>query len=479
MLEAGHTVQREARLPDITLGDALRGWLQGPRGVLPARVARAIEVQRQNGEVLVGWVQAALLAIFTALYLAAPSTAPPDAVLKPVPWALGIYGCFTALRLYLAYAGRLSLAYRIISVFADVLFLMGTIWSFHIQYAQPAAFYLKAPTLLYVFIFIALRALSVSPAYVLFAGITAAAGWLLLLGYALSAPGGMALVTRDYIEYINSAKILIGGELDKVISILLAAGVLSVAAARSRELLHHAVADQAAAAQLSRFFSPDIAARLLRADELLHSGEAEQGEAAAMFIDLRGFTKLAASIPPDALIAMLREYQHIVVQTVHAHRGSIITFLGDGVMVTFGATTQSRTYCADALRCAEALLDALTSWSEARRVQGKPAPGVGLGVDFGTVTCGVIGEEGRLEFAVIGDPVNRAAKLQNQTKVEQVHALATLACRERAIAQGYDARRCARVLAAREVAGIAGTVDLVALDHLPPAPHSADDVVTS
>jgi len=464
MLESGHTVQREAKLPDITLGDALRGWLHGPAGILPARVARAIEVQRQNGEVLVGWVQAALLAIFTALYFVAPSTAPADAVLQPVPWALAIYAAFTGLRLYLAYTGRLSLPYRIASVFVDVLFLMGTIWSFHIQYGQPAAFYLKAPTLLYVFIFIALRALSVSPAYVLFIGVAAAAGWLVLLGYALSAPGGMALVTRDYIEYINSAKILIGGELDKVISILLAAGVLSVAAARSRELLYHAVADQAAAAQLSRFFSPDIAARLLRADELLHSGEAEQGEAAAMFIDLRGFTKLAASIPPGALIAVLREYQHIVVQTVHAHRGSIITFLGDGVMVTFGATTSSRTYCADALRCAEALLDALADWRETRRAQGKPAPGVGLGVDFGTVTCGVIGEEGRLEFAVIGDPVNRAAKLQNQAKVEQVRGLATLACRERAIAQGHDARRCARVLAAREVAGIPGTVELVALE---------------
>ena len=58
----------------------------------------------------------------------------------------------------------------------DIVMLMGLIWSFHIQYHQPASFYLKAPTLLYVFIFIALRALRFEPRFVLTAGLVAAAG---------------------------------------------------------------------------------------------------------------------------------------------------------------------------------------------------------------------------------------------------------------------------------------------------------------
>ena len=70
---------------------------------------------------------------------------------------------------------------------------MVTIWSFHIEYSQPAAFYLKAPTLLYIFIFIALRALTLAPGYVLFTGLAAAAGWLALVGYALAGTDGMAL----------------------------------------------------------------------------------------------------------------------------------------------------------------------------------------------------------------------------------------------------------------------------------------------
>ncbi|MFY9314637.1 MAG: hypothetical protein WAO95_03650 [Burkholderiales bacterium] len=228
---------------------------------------------------------------------------------RPVPWALGIYACFTALRLHLAYRNRLTFALKLGSVVVDVAMLMITIWSFHIQYGQPAAFYLKAPTLLYVFIFIVLRALTITPGHVLFAGLTAAAGWLILLGYALAEPGGAALVTRDYVEYMNSSRILIGGEIDRVISILIVTLVLSVSVARARMLLFRAVTDQAAATQLSRFFSPEIAGRLMRADELLQPGDGEQRDAAAVFIDLRGFTRLAAALPPAELIELLREYQ--------------------------------------------------------------------------------------------------------------------------------------------------------------------------
>jgi adenylate cyclase len=115
------------------------------------------------------------------------------------------------------------------------------------------------------------------------------------------------------------------------------------------------------------------------------------------------------------------------------------------------------------VRCAEQLLDALTAWCAAREARKLPAPGVGVGLDAGTVTCGVIGDDGRLEYAIIGDPVNRAAKLQNQTKVEGVLGLASLSCYERAIAQGYVPELPRRLLAARTVDGVPAPVDLVVL----------------
>jgi adenylate cyclase len=431
---------------------------------LPRHVVDAIAAQTRANEILTGWVQAALVISFAILYALSRKTFPVEAVFRPVPWALGVYAAFTVWRLYRAYQGRLTHAMRMLSTGVDVAVLMVTIWSFHIQYGQPAAFYLKAPTLLYIFIFIALRALSLAPGYVLFAGVAAAAGWLALVAYALAAPGGMDLVTRDYVAYMTSAKILIGGEVDKVLSILIVAALLAVAAARARALLHRAVTEGAAAGRLARFFSPEVAATIVGAEEAdLRPGEGRQTEAAAMFIDLRGFTRLAAQLPPGDLVKLLGEYQGIAVPIIRANGGSVTTYLGDGIMVTFGAVRMSATYAADALRAAGALVDALEEWAAERRARALPAPGVGIGVEVGTVTCGAIGDAARLEYAVIGDPVNRAAKLQNHTKVEGVRALTTAGAFRRAAEQGFVPSPPVRARPQCEVGGVATPVDLVVL----------------
>jgi len=436
-------------------------WRTLPEERLPARVERALAELGRRSEILIGGVQAVLVLLLGALYWVSPGTSPADTVFYPVPWALGVYGAFTVLRLKLALENRLTLVFKVTSVFVDIAMLMLTIWSFHIQYGQPPAFYLKAPTLLYVFIFIVLRALTITPGYVLLTGLVAAVGWSILLGYALLAePGAPTMVTRDYVEYMNSTKILVGAEIDRIISMLIVTAVLSVSVARARQLLFRAVGERAAAAQLSRFFSPEIARQLSQADELLQSGDGEQRDAAAMFIDLRGFTRLAAVMPPAELIDLLRDYQRVAVPIIHRHQGSVATYLGDGIMVTFGATRRSDAYCADALRCAEELLLSLSEWCASREAQGLPAPEVGIGVESGTVTCGVIGDEGRLEYAIIGDPVNRAAKFQNQTKIEGVRGLCSNACLEEALRQGYVPLRPPAIRLQREVAGVAGEVDL-------------------
>jgi adenylate cyclase len=430
---------------------------------LPARVVRALERQRERSEILTSWVQAVVIAVLGTLYFVSPSSSPVDFYLRPAPWAIGAYATFTALRLRLAYAGRLTPALRALSVVIDMALLTVTIWGFHLEYGQPAAFYLKAPTFTYFFIFIALRTLSFSPGYVLLAGGSAAIGWLVLIGYALAEPGGMGLVTRDYVEYMTSAKILIGGEVDKIVSLLLVSALLALGVARSRQLLESAVIENAVSSQLVRFFSPEVAEQLIRADELLRPGEGKSREAAAMFVDLRGFTRLAAQVQPHELIALLGEFQRLAVPIVQEHHGSIITYLGDGIMIAFGATRPNATYAADALRCAEVLLETVGRWTETRCARGDCVPEMGLGLEAGPVICGAIGEEGRLEYAVIGDPVNRAAKLQNHTKVEGVRALTTQHTLERALSQGYAPRGTHARLPDRRVEGVEAALELVVI----------------
>ena len=211
---------------------------------LPERVSRAIRQQQDASERLIGWFQLAVVTIFGLLYAVSPKTFSADAPFAPVPWVLAIYLLFTLLRLGLAYRGSLPNSILYASVVIDMALLLGLIWSFHIQYLQPPSFYLKVPTLLYVFIFIALRALRFEARFVIVAGIVAALGWSLLAGYAVYATE-QDMVTRDYVKYMTTNAILIGAEFDKIVSILTVTAIIAVAITRARGLLIRAVAEGA------------------------------------------------------------------------------------------------------------------------------------------------------------------------------------------------------------------------------------------
>ena len=98
--------------PSLLLEQAASGLAPRPAARLPARVVRALQAERERGEILTSWVQAGLLCVFATLYFVAPSTSPLHVAMRPVPWALAFYAAFTAFRLYLVYAGRLGPAVR-------------------------------------------------------------------------------------------------------------------------------------------------------------------------------------------------------------------------------------------------------------------------------------------------------------------------------------------------------------------------------
>ncbi|HEX9570410.1 MAG TPA: adenylate/guanylate cyclase domain-containing protein, partial [Rhodospirillales bacterium] len=203
---------------------------------LPERVRESIALQQIESEKLISWVQLMLVVIFGALYTLAPKTA-VGAPFQPVPWALSAYFVFTMIRLVGAHRGRLPNWLLMVSVIMDMGLLMILIWSFHIQYMQPPSFYLKAPTMVYVFIFIALRALRFEPKFILVAGAAAAVGWLCLMLYVLFSVAGNPMITRNYVTYLTSNSVLIGAEVDKILSILLVTAVLAIAIMRAQRVL--------------------------------------------------------------------------------------------------------------------------------------------------------------------------------------------------------------------------------------------------
>jgi len=430
---------------------------------LPARVQDAIRAQQDASEILIGWVQLSVVGLFGGLYLVSPKTFAGDAAFAPVPWVLGVYFCFTLVRLAIAYRGRVRDALLYVSVVLDMGLLFALIWSFHLQYQQPPSFYLKAPTLLYVFIFIALRALRFEARFVVAAGVIAAAGWAGLAWYAVVGSDGMAWITRDYVLYMTSNRVLIGAEIDKIVSILTVTAIIAVAIHRARRLLISAVAQGAAAHDLSRFFAPEIARQITAAESELQAGAGHASDATILFTDIRDFTPYAQSVPPAELIAALAEYQALVVGIVQARNGAIDKFMGDGVMATFGAARPSDTDAADALGAIDAIMQAGAAWNAARAAAGKQPLRIGAAAASGRVICGAVGDETRLEYTVIGEAVNLAAKLEKHTKTEAVRALVAADTFQRALDQGYQPPAGTEPRPARAVGGVDHPVDIVVL----------------
>jgi EAL domain-containing protein (putative c-di-GMP-specific phosphodiesterase class I)/GGDEF domain-containing protein len=203
------------------------------------RFAEALRRFQDRSERLVGWIQLAVIAVFGALYFASPTAGDAGhSAINAVPVALALYGIFTIIKQILAYRQSLPGWLISLSILVDMCLLFALIWSFHLQYNQPPAFYLKAPTLLYVFIFIALRALRLEMFYVLLAGGLAVIGWLGLAGYAaIGTPDLLGATTRDYVVYMTSPRILWGAEIDKIIAIVMVTSILAISVSRGRGLL--------------------------------------------------------------------------------------------------------------------------------------------------------------------------------------------------------------------------------------------------
>lgn len=431
---------------------------------LPKRIQDTITRQQNQSERLIGWIQLAVVCTFGTLYSLSPKTFRADAPFEPVPYVLGIYLIFTLIRLYFSYKTRLNGLFIGVSIIADICLLYGTIFSFHIQYNQPPSFYLKAPTLLYIFIFIALRALRFEARYILLSGIAAALGWIVMFSYVIYHDDMMTMITRDYVKYLTSNSILLGAEFDKIISILMVSLILGIALMRARGLLIQAISQTQAANSLSRFFSSDLANQIKSAETDAVAGQVEERHASVLNVDIRGFTPLTRRSTPKQQIDLITQYHQHIVPIITQHNGHVDKFTGDGIMAYFGVVTPNPTHGADALKCMEEIIATSDAWNETRVQEGLDPVVIHASTASGDIVFGVIGEDHRLEYTVIGDAANVSAKMEKQTKIEGVRAIATQETLNSALAQGYrDAKQRWEKRPQRQVAGVDQPLDLIVL----------------
>jgi len=408
---------------------------------LPARVREAIRVQQHRAEVLIGWIQLAVVLTFGTLYAIAPKTFSAEDTFAPVPWVLGAYFVFTVLRLALTHAGRCPDWVLYLSVVMDMALLFGLIWSFHLQYRQPASFYLKAPTLLYVFIFIALRALRFEVRFVVTAGLAAAIGWLLLVLYVIRVDPHDAMITRDYVEYMTSNSVLLGAEFDKVISILMVTGILALAIARARHLMVVSVVEAKTARDLSRFVPSQVVEQIVAAEDQPMPGAGEAREATMLFIDIEGFTTLSEQVSPAELIRMLNEYFAVVVEPIERNGGVVNQYQGDAILATFNLPSERPDHAADAVRAALEIRRALAGQRFGHGVRLRSR----IGINTGIVVGGMVGTGDRLGYTVHGDAVNVAARLEQLNKQHGTGLLVSERTRELAGPEAFAFERIGAV----------------------------------
>ena len=440
-------------------------WAPGADQEMPERVRALILEQEQDSERLIGWVQLSLVVIFAAFYFVGPrpTDAPARMLIEPVPIVLAAYALFTIARLILAYRIRLPGWLLVLSILVDTGLLISLIWVLHAQYGQPPPFSLKVPTFIYLFVIISLRALRFDHRYVLAAGVTAACAWMALLLLVIEASASDAL-TRDFTRYINGNFILRGAEFDKIFTILTVTGVLSIAIWRARQILITAVREEVASRDIKRFLPVGVTTAITHSETVIEAGQAEERDAAVVMLDIRGFTSFSTTVPPAGVVEMLTSLHARIVPIIERHGGIIDKFLGDGVMATFGAVEPSATAAADALRALEAVMDEADTWrSTLVDAQHGNTLCLNGAAAYGTVVFATLGSSERLEYTVIGEAVNLAAKLEKHNKAEATTALVTRAMFESAKQQGYAPPKTFEQRPARSVSGAPGQIDLTIL----------------
>jgi adenylate cyclase len=257
-------------------------------------------------------------------------------------------------------------------------------------------------------------------------GSLAAAEFFLILVVSLRADRRLALITgaASAAAYLAVIHLTVGFHpfyLSAFVLLLVGGGIAYFAASRLQLSL-----DRLARLQMLGQFLPAPAVdRILtgRVDDALTLG-GQEVTLTVLAADLRGFTTLSESLPPSEVLAQLNAYHGVMLEAARAHGGVLDKFIGDGMLAHFGLRTAEGGLSSsadrganEAVAAARAMLQGLDGLNRQRAARGQPPLRMGIGVHTGKVVAGNLGAPGhRMEFTLIGDAVNVAARLESATK---------------------------------------------------------------
>lgn len=172
---------------------------------------------------------------------------------------------------------------------------------------------------------------------------------------------------------------------------------------------------------MSRYMDPGLAEKVLGQGEDMLGGHA--GEAAVLFSDIRSFTTLTESLGAQGTVSLLNEYFTIMVECIQAENGMLDKFIGDAIMAIFGVPIAHEHDSDRALRSGIAMMQDLAQFNERRFQHGLDPVDIGIGINTDSVVSGNIGSPKRMDYTVIGDGVNLAARLESACKTYKAKIL--------------------------------------------------------
>jgi adenylate cyclase len=170
---------------------------------------------------------------------------------------------------------------------------------------------------------------------------------------------------------------------------------------------------------LGKVVSPAIAAELLRKDVTLGG---EEREVTVLFSDLRNFTSISEALSAHDMLGILNHYFTRMSAIVEKHGGVVDKYVGDALMALFGAPLDHSDDADRAMETGLEMCEALDELNQQWQAEGRPAIGMGIGINTDVVVAGNMGSQTRLNYTVIGDGVNLAARLEKLTKTPEYGA---------------------------------------------------------
>jgi adenylate cyclase len=173
--------------------------------------------------------------------------------------------------------------------------------------------------------------------------------------------------------------------------------------------------EAATRAQFQRLLSPNLVDQIVQGALALDQAGARR-EVTMLFADIRGFTSMSERHTPEQMVQVLNDYFEVMVDVLFRHGGTLDKYVGDEIIGLFGAPVEMPDAPLRAARCALDMLKALEEFNQIRSSRGAEAIHIGIGLNTGPVIAGAIGSSQTLQYTVIGDAVNVAARLCSVAK---------------------------------------------------------------